>query len=145
MQNRGEIRITRRLGQQPGFGGWGMRNDDHNWHTRLRLEQNLAGDNSCGSLLPDYWRQGVCWEIEPWGSLRIWVLPHPGAPIRQDPAVTGSVNQMGEVQAIGGVNEKIEGFFEICQTRGLTGEQGVVIPENNVTNLILKDEVVQAV
>jgi lon-related putative ATP-dependent protease len=68
-----------------------------------------------------------------------------GVPIRQSIAVTGSVNQMGEVQAIGGVNEKIEGFFEICQSRGLTGEQGVVIPQSNVTNLMLKDEVVQAV
>lgn len=68
-----------------------------------------------------------------------------GIPIRQGIAVTGSVNQMGEVQAIGGVNEKIEGFFEICQSRGLTGEQGVVIPESNVNNLMLKDEVIQAV
>ena len=68
-----------------------------------------------------------------------------GVPIRQGIAVTGSVNQMGEVQAIGGVNEKIEGFFEVCQSRGLTGEQGVLIPESNVTNLMLKDEVVQAV
>jgi lon-related putative ATP-dependent protease len=68
-----------------------------------------------------------------------------GSPIHQGIAVTGSVNQKGEVQAIGGVNEKIEGFFEICQTRGLTGEQGVLIPESNVTNLMLKEEVIQAV
>jgi lon-related putative ATP-dependent protease len=68
-----------------------------------------------------------------------------GIPIRQGIAVTGSVNQRGEVQAIGGVNEKIEGFFEICKSKGLTGEQGVVIPESNITNLMLKDEVVQAV
>jgi len=68
-----------------------------------------------------------------------------GIPIRQGIAVTGSVNQRGEVQAIGGVNEKIEGFFKVCETRELTGEQGVVIPESNVTNLMLKDEVVQAV
>lgn len=68
-----------------------------------------------------------------------------GVPIRQGIAVTGSVNQRGEVQAIGGVNEKIEGFFEICKARGLTGEQGVMIPESNVTNLMLRDEVVQAV
>ena len=50
-------------------------------------------------------------------------------PLRQDLAVTGSVNQHGEVQAIGGVNEKIEGFFDICRTRGLTGTQGVLIPQ----------------
>jgi lon-related putative ATP-dependent protease len=67
------------------------------------------------------------------------------APVRQNLAVTGSVNQKGEVQAIGGVNEKIEGFFEVCQTIGLTGEQGVLIPESNVTNLMLKEEVVEAV
>jgi lon-related putative ATP-dependent protease len=68
-----------------------------------------------------------------------------GLPVKQGIAVTGSVNQMGEVQAIGGVNEKIEGFFEICQSGGLTGEQGVVIPDSNVTNLMLKDELVEAV
>jgi lon-related putative ATP-dependent protease len=66
-------------------------------------------------------------------------------PIRQSIAVTGSVNQKGEVQAIGGVNEKIEGFFEICKTKGLTGKQGVMIPESNVQNLMLKEEVVEAV
>jgi lon-related putative ATP-dependent protease len=66
-------------------------------------------------------------------------------PIRQGIAVTGSVNQKGEVQAIGGVNDKIEGFFAVCQAKGLTGEQGVMIPESNVENLMLKDEVIQAV
>jgi lon-related putative ATP-dependent protease len=66
-------------------------------------------------------------------------------PIRQGIAVTGSVNQKGEVQAIGGVNDKIEGFFAVCQVKGLTGEQGVMIPESNVANLMLKDEVLQAV
>ncbi len=65
-------------------------------------------------------------------------------PIRQGLAVTGSVNQHGEVQAIGGVNEKIEGFFAICEARGLTGEQGVLIPPANVRNLMLKPEVVEA-
>ncbi len=68
-----------------------------------------------------------------------------GLPIKQNLAVTGSVNQKGEVQAIGGVNEKIEGFFEVCKAKGLTGEQGVVIPESNVQNLMLKEEVVDAV
>lgn len=66
-------------------------------------------------------------------------------PIKQGIAVTGSVNQLGEIQPIGGANEKIEGFFNVCQAQGLTGEQGVVIPKTNVKNLILNDKVVQAV
>lgn len=66
-------------------------------------------------------------------------------PIKQSLAVTGSVNQHGQVQAIGGVNEKIEGFFDICQARGLTGEQGVLIPSANVKHLMLRQDVVQAV
>ncbi len=68
-----------------------------------------------------------------------------GLPIRQGIAVTGSVNQKGEVQAIGGVNEKIEGFFAICKAKGLTGMQGVMIPESNACNLMLNEEVVEAV
>ena len=68
-----------------------------------------------------------------------------GLPIKQNIAVTGSVNQKGEVQAIGGVNEKIEGFFEVCKLLGLTGIQGVMIPESNVQNLMLKEEVTDAV
>ena len=67
-----------------------------------------------------------------------------GLPIHQGLAVTGSVNQKGEIQAIGGVNEKIEGFFEICKAKGLTGKQGVLIPTSNVPNLMLKEEVIQA-
>jgi len=66
-------------------------------------------------------------------------------PIKQGIAVTGSVNQKGEIQAIGGVNEKIEGFFEICKLKGLTGKQGVMIPPSNVKNLMLKQEVLSAV
>jgi predicted ATP-dependent protease len=66
-------------------------------------------------------------------------------PIRQGIAVTGSVNQQGEIQAIGGVNEKIEGFFEVCRKKGLTGEQGVLIPSSNVQDLMLRKEVVEAV
>jgi lon-related putative ATP-dependent protease len=66
-------------------------------------------------------------------------------PIKQNLAVTGSVNQKGEVQAIGGVNEKIEGFFEVCKAKGLTGKQGVMMPESNVQNLMLKEEIVDAV
>lgn len=68
-----------------------------------------------------------------------------GYPIRQDLAVTGSVNQRGQVQAIGGVNEKIEGFFDVCRLKGLTGNQGVIIPKSNVKNLMLREDVVQAV
>jgi lon-related putative ATP-dependent protease len=68
-----------------------------------------------------------------------------GVPIRQDLAVTGSVDQNGRVQAIGGVNEKIEGFFELCSRRGLSGTQGVVIPESNVADLQLDPEIVTAV
>ncbi len=66
-------------------------------------------------------------------------------PIRQEIAVTGSVNQKGEIQAIGGVNEKIEGFFDICSRKGLTGSQGVMIPSSNVKNLILRNAVVKAI
>ncbi len=65
-------------------------------------------------------------------------------PIKQALAVTGSVNQFGDVQAIGAVNEKVEGFFDICQARGLTGEQGVLIPAANVKHLMLREDVVSA-
>src|SRR5574337_48139 len=68
-----------------------------------------------------------------------------GLPIRQGLAVTGSVNQHGEVQAIGAVNAKIEGFFDVCHARGLTGEQGVLIPASNVRHLMLREDVVEAV
>ena len=68
-----------------------------------------------------------------------------GAPVDQSFAVTGSVNQRGEVQAIGGANEKIEGFFDICKGRGLTGGHGVLIPASNVKHLMLRAEVVEAV
>lgn len=67
------------------------------------------------------------------------------APIKQSMAVTGSVNQRGQVQAIGGVNQKIEGFFDICEARGLTGDQGVLIPASNVKHLMLRQDVVEAV
>ncbi len=68
-----------------------------------------------------------------------------GSPLRQDLAVTGSVSQQGQVQAIGGVNAKVEGFFRLCEARGLSGNQGVVIPAANVKNLMLHPEVVEAV
>jgi lon-related putative ATP-dependent protease len=68
-----------------------------------------------------------------------------GVPIKQSFAVTGSVNQRGQVQAIGGVNHKIEGFFDLCKFRGLTGDHGVMIPESNVKNLMLREDVVEAI
>lgn len=68
-----------------------------------------------------------------------------GLPVRQDLAVTGSVNQYGEIQPIGGVNYKIEGFFNVCRRRGLTGTQGVLVPASNVGSLQLDDDVVAAV
>jgi ATP-dependent Lon protease len=68
-----------------------------------------------------------------------------GIPIKQGIAVTGSVNQMGEIQPIGGVNEKVEGFFDVCQSKKITGDQGVVIPHQNVNDLILRSDVMDAV
>jgi predicted ATP-dependent protease len=66
-------------------------------------------------------------------------------PIRQSIAVTGSINQHGRVQPVGGINEKIEGFFDVCQAKGLTGDQGVLIPTANMRHLMLRDDVVKAV
>jgi len=68
-----------------------------------------------------------------------------GIPISQGIAVTGSVNQLGEIQPIGGVNEKIEGFFDVCKSRGLTGKQGVIIPHQNIKELLLRSDVAEAV
>jgi predicted ATP-dependent protease len=68
-----------------------------------------------------------------------------GVPIRQELAVTGSVDQYGNVQAIGGANEKIEGYFRVCKAIGLTGSQGVMVPRANVENLMLDPEIVAAV
>ena len=68
-----------------------------------------------------------------------------GIPLSQALAVTGSMNQQGEIQAVGGINEKIEGFFDICRSRGLTGRQGVLIPESNARHLMLREDVVEAV
>jgi predicted ATP-dependent protease len=67
------------------------------------------------------------------------------APVRQDIAVTGSVNQHGQVQPVGGVTQKIEGFFDLCRARGLTGTQGVLIPAANRRHVMLRDDVVEAV
>lgn len=66
-------------------------------------------------------------------------------PIKQNIAVTGSVNQNGEIQPIGGVNHKIEGFFKFCEAKGLTGNQGVLIPDQNLRNLMLHEEIVESV
>ena len=66
-------------------------------------------------------------------------------PIKQSLAITGSVNQFGEAQVIGGVNEKIEGFFDLCAMRGLSGEQGVLIPSASVRHLMLREDIVEAV
>lgn len=68
-----------------------------------------------------------------------------GQPLRQDLAVTGSINQRGEIQAVGGVNEKVECFYDLCQARGLTGNQGVILPASNQLNLMLSDRVIEAV
>jgi lon-related putative ATP-dependent protease len=68
-----------------------------------------------------------------------------GVPIKQGIAVTGSVNQKGEIQAVGGVTKKIEGFFALCKSRGLSGQQGVIIPQQNISNLVLSSEVIDAV
>ena len=68
-----------------------------------------------------------------------------GLPLRQDIAVTGSINQQGAIQAIGGVNEKIEGFFDVCRIKGLTGTQGVMMPDSNVEDLMLREDILEAV
>lgn len=79
------------------------------------------------------------------GELIVLLSAISNIPIKQNLAITGSVNQHGQIQPIGGVNEKIEGFFDICKARGLTGEQGVIIPSSNVKNLMLRQDVIDAV
>jgi lon-related putative ATP-dependent protease len=78
-------------------------------------------------------------------ELCVLVSAAAGAPLRQDIAVTGSVNQLGQVQSVGGVIQKIEGFFDLCRAKGLTGTQGVLIPASNRRQLMLRDDVVEAV
>jgi predicted ATP-dependent protease len=68
-----------------------------------------------------------------------------GVPIQQNLAVTGSINQLGRIQVVGGINEKIEGFFEVCKRRGLDGSHGVIIPRDNVKHLMLREHVIAAV
>lgn len=97
---------------------------------RLTFEQSYSGiDGDSASSTETYALMSALSEV----------------PIKQGFAVTGSVNQKGEVQAIGGVNQKIEGFYDLCKFRDLTGDQGVIIPESNVKNLMLRDDVVKAI
>lgn len=104
--------------------------------TPLRLSATIAFEQVYGEI-----------DGDSASSTEIYVLLSSlsGQPLCQGIAVTGSVNQFGEIQAIGGVNEKIEGFFSVCLANGLTGEQGVIIPKANAANLMLKDEVISAV
>lgn len=103
--------------------------------TPLSLEASLVFEQSYGGVEGD---SASCAEL----CALLSSLAE--APIRQNLAITGSVSQKGEVQAIGGVNEKIEGFFDLCDQRGLTGDQGVIIPASNVRHLMLKKEVTTA-
>jgi Lon-like ATP-dependent protease len=66
-------------------------------------------------------------------------------PVRQDIAITGSINQKGDVQPVGGINEKVTGFYEVCRDKGLTGTQGVIVPKQNVRDLMLSQEIIDAV
>jgi lon-related putative ATP-dependent protease len=101
-----------------------------NLTARLVFEQNYGGvDGDSASSTETYAMLSALSEI----------------PIKQYIAVTGSVNQKGQVQAIGGVNQKIEGFFDLCKFRGLNGDQGVMIPDSNIKNLMLREDVVEAI
>ncbi len=104
-------------------------------HRPLSLQASLVFEQSYGGI-----------EGDSASSAELYALLSAIAevPLKQSLAVTGSVNQHGVVQPIGGVNEKIEGFFDVCRRRGLTGEQGVLIPANNVQHLMLRADVVEA-
>jgi len=102
----------------------------------LSLTANLVVEQSYGTIEGD---SASCAEV------CAIISSLSGVPFRQDIAVTGSINQLGEVQAVGAINEKIEGFFRVCQKKGLTGTQGVVIPEACVKDLMLGRDVVNAV
>jgi len=114
-----------------GYMGWKYAQD-----APLSLSASLCFEQSYGGVDGD---SASCAELYALLSCLADV------PLRQDIAVTGSVNQRGEVQPIGGVNQKIEGFFQVCQSKGLTGTQGVMIPKRNLRNLMLRREVVDAV
>lgn len=102
----------------------------------LTLSANIALEQSYGHIDGD---------SASLGELIALISALTEIPVKQNLAVTGSINQYGEVQSVGGVNEKIEGFFKLCVHRGLTGEQGVVIPKSNQINLMLDKEVIEAV
>ncbi|NLE94154.1 MAG: AAA family ATPase [Dehalococcoidia bacterium] len=114
-----------------GYLGWRYAQD-----APLSLSASLCFEQSYG---------GVDGDSASCAELYVLLSSLADVPLRQDIAVTGSVNQRGEVQPIGGVNQKIEGFFQVCVTQGLTGTQGVMIPARNLRNLMLRDEVVEAV
>jgi predicted ATP-dependent protease len=102
----------------------------------LTLSANIALEQSYGHIDGD---------SASLGELVALISALTDIPVRQDLAITGSINQYGEVQAVGGVNEKIEGFFTLCQHRGLSGTQGVIIPQSNQINLMLSSKVIKAV
>ncbi|WP_416305022.1 Lon protease family protein [Neptunicella sp. SCSIO 80796] len=102
----------------------------------LTLSANIALEQSYGHIDGD---------SASLGELVALISALTGLPVKQGLAVTGSINQYGEVQSVGGVNEKIEGFFKLCVHRGLTGQQGVVIPKSNQINLMLDKQVIEAV
>lgn len=106
------------------------------WTMPLSLKASLVFEQSYG---------GVEGDSASLAELTALLSALSGVPIRQALAVTGSVNQFGVVQPVGGINDKIEGFFDICAARGLSGEQGVLIPRPNVCHLMLRQEVVDAV
>lgn len=105
-------------------------------HFPLTLSANIALEQSYGHIDGD---------SASLGELVALISALTDLPANQSLAITGSINQYGEVQAVGGVNEKIEGFFDLCQHRGLTGDQGVVIPKSNAVNLVLDKTVIDAV
>lgn len=104
-------------------------------HQPLSLSASLVFEQSYGEIEGDSASVGELCSL-------LSVLAK--TPVKQSFAVTGSINQMGMVQAIGGVNEKIEGFFDVCKQNGLTGKQGVIIPESNVKHLMLREDIVKA-
>lgn len=102
----------------------------------LTLSANIALEQSYGYIDGD---------SASLGELIALISALTDIPLKQSIAITGSINQLGEVQAVGGINEKIEGYFELCKNRGLSGEQGVIIPYSNRINLMLSDELTSAV
>jgi predicted ATP-dependent protease len=104
--------------------------------TPLSLHASIVFEQSYG---------GVEGDSASVGELCALVSSIAGVPVRQNIAITGSINQLGRVQVVGGINEKIEGFFDACKSRGLDGSHGVVIPRDNIKHLMLREDVVEAV